>query len=235
MAGMTESRTAPRTRGSARRGLSPFTVVGVLLLAVGLGCLGFVAYQYLGTTVAAQRAYRDQGQEVREQWRQPAEVPADAGPADGPTAARPGDTVALLRIPRFGTEYEVPVVKGADEDTLTRGVGWYENTAAPGQVGNFAVAGHRVTHGEPFARLLELEAGDEVVVETGEAVFTYTVNKAPADLTVADDEVWPLEPVPGSPGRTPTDSIITLTTCQDLFRSTDRSVGFGVLTSTQPK
>ena len=36
----------------------------------------------------------------------------------------------------------------------------------PGQLGNFAVAGHRVGKGEPFLNLDQLRAGDAVVVET---------------------------------------------------------------------
>ena len=44
-----------------------------------------------------------------------------------------------------------------------------------------------------------------------------------------------LDPVPDEPGATPTEALITLTTCQDLFHSPDRSVGFGHLASTRNK
>jgi hypothetical protein len=44
-----------------------------------------------------------------------------------------------------------------------------------------------------------------------------------------------LEPVLGKPSQQPTRSIITLTTCQDLFHSPDRSVGFGHLTKVDKK
>ena len=52
-----------------------------------------------------------------------------------------------------------------------------------GQPGNFAIAGHRVTHGSPFRKLLELRKGDEVIVETGDAVYTYELDGSPRDLT----------------------------------------------------
>ena len=45
---------APPLTG-ARRLSPPLTVVGVLLLAAGLACLGWVAYQYLGTNVVAEK------------------------------------------------------------------------------------------------------------------------------------------------------------------------------------
>ena len=147
----------------------------------------------------------------------------------------PGDATALLRVPAFGADYEVPVLEGTGLDVLARGVGHYPGTAGPGEVGNFALAGHRVTHGQPFGRLLELDPGDEVVVETRAAVYTYVLDEAPRALTVDDTATWVLDPVPGEPDREPTRALITLTTCQDLFRSPDRSVGFGHLQSTRLK
>jgi sortase A len=105
----------------------------------------------------------------------------------------------------------------------------------PGQVGNFALAGHRITHGQPFAKLLDLRRGDEVVVETRTSVYTYVIDEPPRSLTVNADASWVLDPVPGQPTVRPSQSLITLTTCQDLFHSPDRSVGFGHLASTKNK
>ena len=103
------------------------------------------------------------------------------------------------------------------------------------QIGNFAIAGHRITHGQPFAKLLDLDRGDAVIVETRDAVYTYVIDDPPRDLTVPDSATWVLDPVPGKPEAKPTQALLTLTTCQDLFRSPDRSVGFGHLTSTKTK
>jgi sortase A len=116
----------------------------------------------------------------------------------------PGTAIALLRVPRFGAVYEVPIVAGTELADLAHGVGHYYSTAAPGAVGNFAVAGHRVTHGQPFSRLLSLKKGYQVVVETRQAVFTYEMDTAPQDLTVKDTAGWVLDPVPGKPDATAT-------------------------------
>lgn len=231
---------------SRPRGPSPITVLGVVLLALGLACLGYVGYQYVGTNVVADRAFDSGRQDLRQRWR--AERPAPSSGAESadpattptgqaPTAAEPvlGEPTALLRIPVFGADYEVPILEGTDLDTLSEGVGHYPGTTKPGQVGNFALAGHRVTHGEPFRRLLELKPGDEVVVETASAVYTYVLDAPPRSLTVTDTATWVLDPVPGEPDAEPTKAVITLTTCQDLFRSADRSVGFGHLQSTRNK
>ena len=221
-----------------RSRLRPLTLVGVLLLVLGLGCLGWLGYQYVGSNIVSQRAFEAERSQLRSQWAQ-SEPRTGEGttPQGGPTrrSTVPGDAIALLRIPAFGPDYEVPVLNGTDLSFLDRGVGHYTGTAAPGAVGNFALAGHRITHGEPFAKLLTLNPGDQVVVETRSAVYTYVLDTAPRTLTVPDTAGWVLGPVPGHPQERPSRSMITLTTCQDLFHSPDRSVGFGHLQSTTNK
>ncbi len=44
-----------------------------------------------------------------------------------------------------------------------------------------------------------------------------------------------LDQVPGHPDQKPTKALLTMTTCQDLFHSPDRSVGFGHLIKTEKK
>jgi sortase A len=207
-------------------------IIGVLMLITGLSCLVWVGYQFLGTNAVSQRAFQTERDTLRHKWES-----EKAGDPSGrqKVAVIPGDAIALLRIPAFGSSYEIPILSGTDLKILNRGGGHYTGTADPGQIGNFAIAGHRVTHGQPFARLLELNKGDQVVVETRDAIYTYVLDTAPRDVTVDDAETWVLEPVPGKPGAVPTGALITLTTCQDLFHSPDRSIGFGHLESTKTK
>ena len=217
--------------------MSALTVVGLLLLVAGLGCLGWVAWQYFGTNVTSEKAFHEETSQLREKWSQSSEGADPKSSSQGGAAGQgeltpavvPGDAIALLRIPAFGADYEVPILSGTDLSILNRGVGHYTTTAGPGQIGNFAIAGHRITHGEPFARLLELETGDQVIVETRTAVYTYVMDGSPANLTVDDTATWVLDPDPQNRGAEPTKAVLTLTTCQDLFRSPDRSVGFAHL------
>lgn len=229
---------APRQR--RRRSRGPL-LIGVCLVLAGLVLLGWVGYQYFGTNVVASRHFDSERDRLRKEWSGPASesAPPQGTPASpeatGTAAGVPGEAVALLRIPRFGDDYEVPLVQGTDLDVLANGVGIYDSSVAPGEVGNFAIAGHRVTHGEPFRQLLELQRGDEVIVETRTAIFVYVLDLAPSELTVDEHDNWVLAPVPGKPEQQPTEALITLTTCQDLFHSPDRSVGFGRLDRVEAK
>lgn len=236
---------------------SRLALTGLMLLITGLACLGWVAYQYVGTNAVSEHAFRAEKSQLRHRWQQDqprapakaaanakAAAKADPKPRPKPRPNDPRDTIvgsvipsgafALLRIPAFGDDYEVPILSGTDPGALARGVGHYSSTAMPGQVGNFAVSGHRVTHGQPFARLLELNQGDKIVVETRTAIYSYTLDVAPRDLTVESSDGWVLNPVPGK-NTAPTKALLTLTSCQDLFRSRDRSIGFGHLTRTTTK
>lgn len=220
---------ARRSKPRARRRPSIIGIFGLLLILAGVGVLGWGAWQYWGTNITSKQAFEEEKASMRQQWEQPAEPTADDAPQI------PGDAIGLLRIPDFGDDYEVPILWGIDDPTLERGVGMYPTAVMPGEVGNFSLAGHRVTRGEPFRRLLELEVGAKIIVETRDAIYTYVLDTKPAELTVQDTESWVLDPVPGKPEQAPTQELITLTTCQDLFRSPDRSVAFGHLSSTQPK
>jgi sortase A len=231
--------SAEPTANPKRRKASALTIIGIALLAAGLASLGWVGYQYFGTNLTAQHSFSTEKSGLRAKWHQEKKVPTAAKRKHDKqrTAPRtvPGDAIALLRIPAFGAKYEVPIVSGTSLSALSRGVGHYPSTSMPGQIGNFAVAGHRITHGQPFARLLDLTKGDQIIVETRDSIFTYALDVPPKDLTVKSTASWVLDPVPGKPAAAPTRALITLTTCQDLFHSPDRSIGFGHLVSTKNK
>jgi sortase A len=208
------------------------TAVGVALLLVGLSCLGWVAYQYVGTNLIAEHTFRTEASRLRAQWIE--DQKTDPQGLEQPSK-RSGDSIGLLRIPALGGAYEVPIVNGTELTVLGKGVGHYSSTAQAGQIGNFAIAGYRVTHGQPFAKLHDLDSGDEIIVETRDATYTYVLDEPPRQLTVKDTDTWVIDPVPGKPELKPTQAMITLTTCPDLFHSTKRSVGFGHLIRTEPK
>lgn len=229
---MTASGDQQPKRAKRRGGRVPL-ILGLCLILIGVGVLGWVGYQYIGTNIVADQRFTDEKERLRQQWeQQPTDDGGQANPGDG--SEIPGRAVALLRIPRFGDGYEVPLVQGTTDEVLSSGVGIYDQAVAPGEIGNFSIAGHRITRGEPFRRLLELERGDEIIVETREAIYTYVLDLAPSELTVDASEGWVLDPVPGKSDE-PTKALLTITTCQDLFRSPDRSVGFGHLQDVQNK
>ncbi|HTE74571.1 MAG TPA: class E sortase [Actinomycetes bacterium] len=203
--------------------------VGELFVTAGLVLLLFVTYQLVWTNFEANRAQDGVSDQIRDDWQRPA--------ASGRTGAVGrvtdfGEGFAFMHIPRLGRRYSVPVVEGVSLDDLAKGVGHYPKTVLPGEVGNFAVAGHRATHGEPFAYLDEVRKGDAVVVETQEDWYVYVIDRT---KIVQPTDTWVIEPVPGRPDAVPTERLITLTTCNPRWASTERLIVWGHLDSRRSK
>ena len=205
---------------------------GELLITAGLVVLLFVAYQLVWTNYEAHKATDSVASDLRDSWDRP--NPSGAGPAAarGPKKVDFGKGFAFLHIPRLGKNWTIPVVEGVDLPDLAKGVGHYPKTAQPGAIGNFAVAGHRATNGEPFAYLDKVRKGDLVVAETEDSWFTYVVDRT---KIVSPTSVWVLDPVPGHPGATPSEPLLTLTTCNPRWASYERLIVFGHLTETRSK
>lgn len=206
------------------RGSRLLLVIGLVLVLSGLGILGWVGWQYWGTNIVAQREHDRIRTELIEQW----ESGDDATSIEG---------VGLLRVPRFGSDFEVPILDGDDPATLSRGVGRDTDGAQPGEIGNLVLSGHRVTHGEPFRDFLKLRAGDEVIVETRTHVYTYTLRQNGDQIRVPFTTSWPLWPVPDpdAAGEEATEPVVTLVTCSELFHTDDRNVVVGDLESAEKK
>ncbi|TDO67497.1 sortase A [Kribbella sp. VKM Ac-2571] len=197
--------------------------VAVALLAAGVGLSGWIGWEYVGTNVTAQHRQQETKSTLQQEWRA------------GQSSVDPGRGFALLRVPRFGKDYEVPIIRGIDDKSLASGAGWFPHSQRPGEPGNFAIAAHRVTHGQPFRDFPRLRKGDKVSVETRDEVLIYTLDDSGTDHHVPFTESWIVDPVPGRPGAVPTRALITLTTCAELFRTDDRSYVFGHLTERRRK
>ncbi|MDY5098578.1 class D sortase [Clostridium sp.] len=111
------------------------------------------------------------------------------------------DAIGIMVIPKINVK--VLVAEGTEDEKLKYYVGHFENTALPGEKGNFAVAGHRNSiYNEMFRDVNQLEAGDDIIVRTAKGEFTYKVKEQkviePTDVDILD----------------PTDdSTVTLVTC----------------------
>jgi sortase A len=221
---------AERTRTAIRS-------VGEILITLGVVLFLFCAYQLFYTNVVADEAMNSEVSDLHKLWAEPAARSAAAVSADDAfdTADSQGHTgvaFAILHIPRLGDK-SIPVLQGTTLDLLGRGVGHYKESALPGKVGNFAVAGHRKTHGEPFRYLDEMRAGDLIVVETADTWYTYREDRDPFVVDPTDLAV--VAPVPDHPGAEPTKKLITLTTCNPWWASTQRMIVTGTLLAQQPR
>jgi sortase A len=211
---------------------------GAAMLLAGLVMLGYVGWQFWGTNWASHREQRAVTSDLEQQWTNPGPAMRTLQPQYVPK----GEASALVRIPKFGKKYVVPVLEGTSTDVLARGYGHFDHTADPGQVGNYALAAHRVTHGEPLRRMPELRPGDRVIVETVSDTYTYRLDTNPNHLVVPFTGVWVLDPLPKNPesggpqpAQRPGQRLITLTTCSELFHTDDRMIAFGHLVKVTPK
>lgn len=224
-------------------------VIGEILITAGVIVLLYVVWQmWLGDVIyGAER--NAQGTELSQRWQEQstAEAPA-AAPAPVPsattgaeTAAPPvipepadAETFAVMHIPRFGSDYAVPMAGGVSRartlDTI--GIGHYPGTSMPGQPGNFALAAHRTTWGKPFNRIAELHVGDAIVVETPDGWYTYRFRTLDY---VKPYEVDVLLPVPQAMDVPAGTAYITLTSCSPMYAMTERIVAYGVFDSFTPR
>jgi sortase A len=152
-----------------------------------------------------------------------------------PGAATPGACIGVLRVPSLGTDWARPIIVGGGTGTGGTGAVWLAGTTAPGQTGNFVVAGRRVGGGQPFAGVEGLAAGDQVIVETASQIYTYVIEVAPRTLTTTANDSWVLDPVPGNADVAPQQALLTLVLRQDLWPTRDRSIGVAVLRQTVDK
>jgi sortase A len=227
---------------AARRVLPP---AAALSIAAGLGLLGYTGYQVWDP--GAPQVQNQLIERLHEQWaRLPATAPGGAAPgiaapgiaAAGGAAARPialvtGQPFAVLRIPAFGARWRFAVVEGTTLAQLAGGPGHVPGTQLPGEPGNFAVAAHDITAGNPFLHLGTLRRGDGISVTTVNGTYRYQVL---TERVVRYTDVGVLAPVPDKPGQRPVREFITLITCTPVTLAFTpwRIVVTGVLTGTAP-
>jgi sortase A len=206
--------------------------VSELCITVGAVLVLFVVHVLFWTGVQADDVMDAQIDQLRDQWSKETASPgATASPAE-PAPYSSGRPFAIMYIPRLGFTWNKPVLEGTATDTLQKGLGHYADTAQLGQTGNFAVAGHRRTYGDPFKDFPELRRGDAVVLTDGTTWFTYRIDKGPYKTVPTDVEV--IDPVPRKSGYPGTGRYLTLTTCDPEWGHSHRLIVWAHLDSTQP-
>jgi sortase (surface protein transpeptidase) len=86
-----------------------------------------------------------------------------------------GEGFAKISIPAFGADYHLTIISGTNPEELVTGPGHYPDSQYPGEQGNFAMAGHRVSKGSPFNNLDQLNSCDAIIIETQDDWFVYRV------------------------------------------------------------
>lgn len=205
-------------------------ISGEVLITLGVVVLGFMAYMYWGTAIREGNEQRALQSELGRQWSGTGQsLAALTSPGD----LALGKPFALIKIPSFGSRWQFAVVQGTGLPQLALGPGHVPGTALPGEVGNFAIAGHRVTAGNPFWSLPALRGGSLVYVETVAGTYEYQVSGRPR--WVSPDDTAALAPVPYHPGQPARRRMLTLITCDPPWTGTSRVIVTGVLVRTLPR
>ncbi|MFC7490539.1 MULTISPECIES: class E sortase [unclassified Knoellia] len=237
---MTQHRRRQQRRGGVAGAAG---VVGELLMTLGALVLLFVVWQLWWTDVESDRAHAATVTSLSRAFADaPSQGPAEPDATDATDAAGaagvpgvpgvPAGAFAIVRVPRFGADYARPLVEGTSAAELAEGLGHYTGTAGPGEIGNFAVAGHRTTYGKPLAEIDRLQQGDRVVVETRQGWTVYAVT---THEIVRPSQSEVIAAVPGDRTAKPTRAVLTLTACHPRFSAKFRWVTHADLVETRTR
>ncbi|WP_333778653.1 class E sortase [Streptomyces sp. IBSBF 3136] len=203
--------------------------IGEVFITTGVLMLLFVTYQLWWTNVRAHAQAGSETHQLQDDW---------ANGKRAPGVFEPGQGFAILHIPEL--DVVAPIAEGVDnKKVLDKGmVGHYGEgalkTAMPSaKTGNFGLAAHRNTHGEPFRYINRLKPGDPVVVETQDTYFVYKVTSMLPVTPPSNTSV--LNPVPRGSGFTGPGRYITLTTCTPEFTSKYRLIVWGKMVEERPR
>jgi sortase A len=233
-----EAARAPLSRVEARRqararkaspGVVASRAIGEVFITTGVLMLLFVTYQLWWTNVRAHAQADKETSTLQDDWASGRRAPGEFEPGQG---------FAILHIPEL--DVVVPIAQGvSNKQVLDKGmVGHYSEgklkTAMPdAKTGNFALAGHRNTHGEPFRYINRLKKGDEVVVETQDKYYVYKMTSTLPVTSPSNTSV--IGPVPPQSGFTKPGRYITLTTCTPEFTSKYRLIVWGKMVEERPR
>jgi sortase A len=206
-------------------------VMGEMFITVGVLMLLFVTYQLWWTNVLAHQEAGGAAKNLEKQWDGATDTSRDPGTFSA------GQGFAIIYLPKL--DVKAPIAEGVSKSkVLDKGmVGHYsgaQETAMPWDTkGNFALAAHRNTHGEPFRYINKLVKGDKIVVETESEYYTYEVTSSLASTPPSNTSV--IKPIPTGSGFTTAGRYITLTTCTPEFTSKYRLIVWGKMVDERPR
>jgi len=195
----------------------------------------YVGYQLFYTNFESGQKTQILANEFKQQALSLEQDPLVVASKSEPAAVRSftkATVLGLMYIPKLKSDvWGEPIVAGIGYSELSQGIGHYSSNPMPEEDGNFAVAGHRVTYGQPFYYFEKLKAGDEVFVVTETGWFSYELV---SNQKIQENEVWVLGDVQEKVGIESGAKMITLTTCDPRWNSTKRWAWWGVQTGFSP-
>ena len=146
--------------------------IGILLILIGVSIIGTVVYKKMVTSNKQNEvleSFENQLKEDNTNNESHEDVNLDS--INGYTP------IAIMEIPSI--RLKQPVVEGVTEDVIKYFLGKFPESAMPGEVGNFSVAGHRVSDfTDAFINLYKVKPGDKVIGTTKSGKYTYEVDES---------------------------------------------------------
>jgi len=141
-----------------------------------------------------------------------ADEPGDTAPEEEPEKDE-NTPIATLEIAKINLK--LPVLEGATKENMRHATAHMSETSAFGEIGNAAIAGHRMRKkGRIFNRLNEVTVGDEIVIKQHGEELHYKVFST---KRVTPENVSVLN-------RNDKDKLLTLITCDPVVNPTHRII-----------
>jgi sortase A len=172
--------------------------IGVVLIIVGVTLIISIIYKKIETNKRQEELKNILEEVINEDPNEPNGEKSDEETINLIEGYEP---IALIEIPSI--KLSQGIIEGITDDILLYYLGHFEGSAMPGEKGNFAVAGHRVSnYSEAFVNLYKVEIGDEIIVKANKKEYIYEITNSfivdPSDVSVLEDTE---------------DATITLVTC----------------------
>jgi sortase (surface protein transpeptidase) len=156
------------------RGRTALRAIGEVFITAGMVVLLFVVYELYITDIFSAQKQASATSALDKEW----DTVVGAGAGGGPVRQNhydltDGSGIAKIYIPSLGEDYHYTVIEGTTQADLAIGPGHYTGSALPGQPGDFAIAGHRVSEGAPFNEMDLIQSCDAIVIETQSDWYVY--------------------------------------------------------------
>lgn len=169
-------------------------IIGLVLIIVGLSIIVSIVYKKIETKNKQKELQNILEQVINDE-------PRELSKEEEEKLISGYKPIALMEIPSINLSQGL--VEGIADDVLQYYLGHFEGSAMPGEKGNFAVAGHRVSdYSEAFVNLYKTEIGDKILVKANKKEYVYEITE---NFIVAPDKVDVLDNTD--------DATITLVTC----------------------
>lgn len=234
-----------RERRRQRRKLSVVGVIGEIFITAGLLVFLFLGWQLWLNDIIVGSQDNHVAADLAKSWdagntwdagnssTNDEQTAPDFGEPAVTSQPQENSTFAVLYAPRFGSDWAREVAEGVGvQAVLNKGrIGHYSTTQLPGQIGNVALAAHRLAYGAPFRDIDQLRLGDKLYLKTVDGYYTYSFRNLEY---VSPQGVGVLEPVPQRLGQAATDRILTIMSCNPKYSLAERLIAYAVFESWQP-